>query len=283
MTTQRPPINYTAPTPTFGRWKPWLQAAVMLFAVFGITQLVPVPVIGALGIIPLLAGIPVLWRACLLARDEGREHRADAEEAETGSRPYGYIPPVLPVQASRRPRFWVLVGVVGVVVYIVIAYALIKATMTRHTYMLDGVEKLYRATPNLMVLGILALAFVAFVGYVGYQAVLMHLRATECVPAPFGWWDGAGEPVYDEGLDAQPYDTTAYAPPSTSESSRADAVFAQMRDLTPEELQRFADLLGSEDEDEGAGDAPADDTSPPSEAPRRASGAPDLDSLFGDE
>lgn len=271
MTTQHPPRNYAAPTPMFGRWKPWLQAAVALFSVFGVTQLVPIPVIGVLGIFPLLAGIPVLWRACLLARDEGREHRADAEEAATGSRPYGHIPPVLPMQASRRPRFWVLVGVVGVVIYTVFAYALIRATLTRHTYMLDGVERLYRATPNLLVLGALALVFVALVAFVGYQAVLMHLRATECVSAPVGWWDGAGEPVYDEGLDAQPYDdASAYAPPPAAGSSRADAVFAQMRDLSPDELQRFADLMDDDDDEQ------------PSDTREATTGKPSLDDLLDD-
>lgn len=271
MTTQHPPINYAAPTPAFGRWKPWLQAAVALFSVFGITQLIPVPAVAALGIVPLITGIPVLWRACLLARDEGREHRADAEEAATGSRPYGHIPPVLPMQPSRRPRFWVLVGVGGTAVYTVIAYTLVKATMTTH-YSPLGNGRIYGETPNLLVVGALGILFVAFLAYVGYQAVLMHLRATECVSAPVGWWDGAGELGYAEGLDyVHPHDdASAYAPPPTAEGSRADDVFARMRDLSPEELQRFADLLGSDDDEQ------------PSDAREATTSKPSLDDLLDD-
>lgn len=283
MTTQHPPRNYTATTPAFGRWKPWLQAAVALFAVFGITQMIPVPAVAALGIVPLLAGIPVLWRACLLARDEGREHRAAAEEQTTGSRPYGHIPPVLPVQPSRRPRFWVLVGIGGTAVYTVVAYALIKATTKVHHSPL-GNGRVYGETPNVLVVGALGIVFVAFLAYVGYQAVLMHLRATECVSAPIDWWDGAGELGYAEALEYAPTqdDTSAYAPPTVqaAHSANADDVFAALRDLPPEELQRFADLLGSDDDD--VNDVPAD-TAASSESPRRPSGAPNLDSLFGDE
>lgn len=282
MTTQHPPRNYTAPTPTFGRWKPWLQAAVAMFAVFGITQLIPVPAVAALGIISLLAGIPTLWRACLLARDEGREHRAAVEEQETGVRPYGHIPPVLPVKTTRRPRFWVLVGIGGTVVYSVIAGALIEATTTTHYSPLDN-GRIYGETPNVLVVGALGIGIVGFLAYVGYQTVLMHLRATECVSAPIDWWDGAGDPIYDEGLDYAPTqdDTSAYAPTAqAAQSANADDVFARMRDLSPEELQRFADLLGSDDAD--IGDIPANDAAS-SEAPRRPSGAPDLDALFGDE
>ena len=253
----------------FGRWKPWLQAAVALFSVFGVTQMIPVPAVAALGIVPLLAGIPTLWRACLLARDEGREHRAAAEEQATGSRPYGHIPPVLPMQASRRPRFWVLVGVVGTAVYTVIAYALIKATTKVHHSPL-GNGRVYGETPNVLVVGALGIVFVAFVAFVGYQAVLMHLRANECVSAPLDWWDGAGEPVYDEGLDAQTYDdASAYAPPPAAGSSRADAVFAQMRDLSPDELQRFADLMDDDDEQ-------------PSDTREATTGKPSLDDLLDD-
>lgn len=270
MTTQHPPRNYTATTPAFGRWKPWLQAAVALFAVFGITQLIPVPAVAALGIVPLLAGIPVLWRACLLARDEGREHRAAAEEQATGSRPYGHIPPVLPVQPSRRPRFWVRVGIGGTIVYSVIAYALIKATTKVHHSPL-GNGRVYGETPNVLVVGALGIVFVAFLAYVGYQAVLMHLRATECVSAPIDWWDGAEELGYAEALEYAPTqdDTSAYAPPVEPQSSRADDVFARMRDLTPEELQRFADLMDADDEQ-------------PSDTRKAATGKPSLDDLLDD-
>lgn len=282
MTTQHPPRNYIAPTPAFGRWKPWLQAAVTMFAVFGVTQLIPVPAVAALGLLPLLAGIPTLWRACLLARDEGREHRAAAEEQETGTRPYGHIPPVLPVQPSRRPRFWVLAGLGGTFIYSLIAYALVKATTKVHHSPLDN-GRIYGETPNVLVVGALGIGIVGFLAYVGYQAVLTHLRATECVSAPIDWWDGAGGLAYDEGLDYAPTqdDTSAYAPSAeAAQSANADDVFARMRDLSPEELQRFADLLGSDDDDVDASTA---DTAASSEAPRRPSGAPDLDSLFGDE
>lgn len=269
MTTQHSPRNYTVPTIVFGRWKPWLQAAVALFAAFGVTQLIPVPAVAALGIVALLAGIPTLWRACLLARDEGREHRATAEEQATGSRPYGHIPPVLPVQPSRRPRFWVLVGIGGTVVYTLVAGALIKATMTTH-YSPLGNGRVYGVTPNVLVVGAVGIVYVAFLAYIGYRAVLMHLRATECISAPIDWWDGAGEPAYAEGLDYVPMqnDTSAYVPPAAPQGSRADDVFARMRDLTPEELQRFADLMDADEQ--------------PSDTREATTGKPSLDDLLDD-
>ncbi|SIF35194.1 hypothetical protein [Mycobacteroides abscessus] len=269
MTTQHPPRNYAVPTPVFGRWKPWLQAAIALFAAFGVTQLIPVPAVAALGIAALLAGIPTLWRACLLARDEGREHRAAAEEQATGTRPYGHIPPVLPAQPTRRPRFWVLVGAVGTVVYTLVALVLIKATTKVHHSPL-GNGRVYGETPNLLVVGALGIGFVAFLAYIGYRAVLMHLRANECISAPIDWWDGAGELGYPEGLDYAPTqdDTSAYAPPTAPQGSRADDVFARMRDLTPEELQRFADLMDADEQ--------------PSDTREATTGKPSLDDLLDD-
>lgn len=283
--------HYAPPPPKYGRWKQWLQGAIGMYLVYAVTQFTQSEKALLVGSLAGLVAIGFLIRACLLARDEGREKRALAEEQMTGARPYGIVPPVYPGKTHRRPRFWVYTGIAATVGYAVAGGALLYGTATRATAkvsgsVLDG-DFNYTTTPTVFNSGVVALVAagsLTLTAAIVFFAVQAHLRINECIPSPAGWWDGAVAAPYDE----QPAPTAGYGYPEQHASAQGYGYEQPAPQPEPSSDDPLADLvnnLSDEDFDRLRAHFTAPSASSPVEsehdAPQRAPRADEPPKPFG--
>lgn len=264
--------------PTYGKWRPWFNAMLATYGVSFLASCIPTPVTVGLSVLGFWVGSWLLWKTCRVASAEGRDKRGRREFRETGQRPYGVVPPVMPARAHRRPRFWVAVGFAVQAVIAGIGFGALAATAREvpHPDYDYGTITTYDTTLAVGISIITAITFAAFAG----MALACHLRITEAVEAPTEWWDAAETADDDYGYeDDADYDADydAESPvPDVPDGVSADDVYSRLRNLPPEEMQRFADLL---DHDEDA-DEPKPGTRTQSRGPV---GGADLDAMFPDE
>lgn len=266
---QQTPLGYM-PQPVYGQWKPWLQAAIGLFLINCVTQFVQSPKVALVGGVASIGAAACIWRMFILSRDEGRARRADAEELETGARPYGILPPVFPAKAYRRPKFWVMVGVPTLVAYGAAAAALLAKTAHKSNTKYSGSAASGYSfdapvTYDMSILALVSTGSVILGITFWYFIIQTHLRITECVDAPIGWWDGDGAGYADPfasqytpqpvtGYDANP----AYAQPAPSSG---DALADMVSNLSDEDFDRLRrHFSGADATDEQPATRDADDS-----------------------